>query len=109
VPEVNSTQEHYSEYPARSNNGARVGIIVAVVAILAIIAAFAFGLIDINQTREAKAPDVSVSGGQAPAFDVDTAKVDVGTKTTDLTVPKVEVGTTKESVKVPTVDVQKAN
>ncbi len=106
---MNPTNEHYNEYPARSNNGARVGIIVAVIAILAIIAAFAFGLIDINQTKEMKAPDVQVSGGQAPAFDVDTAKVDVGTRTTDVTVPKVEVGTTKEEIQVPTVDVQKAN
>ena len=106
---MNSTQEHYREYPARSNNGARVGIIIAVVAILAIIAAFAFGLIDINQTKDMKAPEVSVSGGQAPAFDVDTAKVDVGAKNTDVTLPKVEVGTTKEQIKVPTVDVQKAN
>jgi len=105
---VNTPNEHYKEYPAR-NNGARVGIIVAVIAILAIIAAFAFGLIDINQTKEMKAPDVSVSGGQAPAFDVDTAKVDVGTKSTDITVPKVDVGTTKEEIKVPTVDVKKAN
>jgi len=105
---VNTTQEHYREYPAR-NNGARIGIIVAVVAVLAIIAAFAFGLIDINQTREMKAPEVQVSGGQTPAFDVDTAKVNVGTKTTDVTVPKVDVGTTKEEIKVPTVDVEKAN
>lgn len=105
---MNTTREHYNEYPAR-NNGARVGIIVAVIAILAVIAAFAFGLIDINQTKEMKVPEVSVQGGQAPAFDVDTAKVDVGTKQTDITVPKVEVGTTKEDIKVPTVDVQKAN
>ena len=105
---MNTPNEHYKEYPVR-NNGARVGIIVAVIAILAIIAAFAFGLIDINQTKEMKAPDVSVSGGQAPAFDVDTAKVDVGTKSTDITVPKVDVGTTKEEIKVPTVDVKKAN
>lgn len=106
---MNTTQEHYREYPAQKSSGARVGIIIGVVAVLAIIAAFAFGLIDINQTREARAPEVSVSGGQAPAFDVDTAKVSVGTKTTDVTVPKVEVGTTKEAVKVPTVDVDKAN
>lgn len=105
---MNTTNEQYKEYPAR-NNGLRVGIIVAVVAVVAIIAAFAFGLIDISQTKEMKAPDVSVSGGQAPTFDVDTAKVDVGTKSTDITVPKVEVGTTQERIKVPTVDVQKAN
>lgn len=104
---MNMSHEHYGESPAR-NNGARVGIIVAIIAVLAVIAAFAFGLIDINQTREMKAPDVQVSGGQTPAFDVDTAKVDVGTKAADVTVPKVEVGTTKEQIKVPTVDVQKA-
>jgi hypothetical protein len=105
---MNTSQEDYREYPARSS-GARVGIIVAVVAVLAVIAAFAFGLIDINQTKKASLPEVSVSGGSAPAFDVDTAKVAVGTKNTEVTVPKVEVGTTKETVKVPTVDVQKAN
>lgn len=102
-----NTHETYREVPARSS-GARVGIIVAIVAVLAIIAAFAFGLIDIDQTKETKLPNVAVSGGQAPAFDVDTAKVDVGTKTEDITVPKVDVGTTKADIKVPTVDVKKA-
>ncbi len=103
-----NTTNDYRE-PASRGNGMRVGLIVAVVAVLAIVAAFAFGLIDVNQTRETKLPEVAVEGGQAPAFDVDTAKVDVDTKTTDITVPKVEVGTTKEEIKVPTVDVQKAN
>ncbi|TZG25792.1 hypothetical protein [Sphingomonas montanisoli] len=90
-------------------NGMTIGIIVAVVIVLAVVAAFAFGLIGVKQTREAQAPAVKVEGGQAPAFDVDTAKVDVGTKATTVDVPKVEVGTTKETVKVPTVDVQKAH
>lgn len=105
---MNTSTEHYREYPQRSS-GARVGIIVAVVAVLAVIAAFAFGLIDINQTRSAQAPTVSVSGGQAPAFDVNTAKVDVGTKDSAVKVPTISVGTKEESVKVPTVDVKKAN
>ncbi len=104
---MDTSKEHYHEYPARSS-GARVGIIIAVVAVLAIIAAFAFGLVDINQTKEAKVPEVQVSGGQAPAFDVNTAKVDVGSKETSVTVPKVDVGTTQTSVTVPTVDVKKA-
>ena len=86
----------------------RNGIIVAAVAVVAIIAAFAFGLIDINQTKETKLPEVAVEGGQAPAFDVKTADVEVGTTTTSIDVPKVEVGTTKEEVKLPTVDVKKA-
>ncbi|SNS18214.1 hypothetical protein SAMN06295912_102148 [Sphingomonas laterariae] len=87
----------------------RSGLIVAVVAILAVIAAFAFGLVDINQTRETKLPEVAVEGGQAPAFDVKTADVHVGTKSTSIEVPKVEVGTTKEKVELPTVDVKKAD
>jgi hypothetical protein len=85
------------------------GIIVAAVLVVAVIAAFAFGLIDINQTKDAKLPEVAVQGGQAPAFDVDTAKVNVGTKETSVEVPKVEVGTTKTDVELPTVDVEKAN
>jgi hypothetical protein len=85
------------------------GIVVAAILVLVVIAAFAFGLIDINQTKETKLPEVAVKGGQAPAFDVDTAKVDVGTKDTSVPVPKVEVGTTEADVKLPTVDVQKAN
>jgi hypothetical protein len=101
-------RDRYREYPVRTSSGARAGIVVAIVAILAIIAAFAFGLIDVKQTRDAQLPDVSVRGGQAPAYDVDTAKVDVGSKTADVTVPKVDVGTKKEPIKVPTVDVQKA-
>lgn len=105
---MNTSNEQYREYPARTSSGARAGIVIAIIAVLAIIAAFAFGLIDIDQTKETKMPQVSVQGGQAPAFDVDTAKVDVGTKREDITVPKVDVGTAKEQIKVPTVDVDKA-
>lgn len=69
-------------------------LIALLVVIALVVAAFAFGLIDIDQTREAKAPDIKVTGGQAPAFDVDTADVNVGTK--------------KETIEVPTVDVTPA-
>jgi hypothetical protein len=91
------------------SGGARTGLIVAVVAVLVVIAAFAFGLIDINQTKETKMPEVKTEGGQMPAFDVDTADVDVGTTTETVELPKVEVDTTKEEVKLPTVDVKKAD
>lgn len=106
--DVNTTHE-YRDHSARGS-GARAAIIIAIVAVLAIIAAFAFGLIDIDQTKETKMPEVSVQGGQAPAFDVDTAKVDVGTTTEQVKVPTVDVdvGTKSEGIKVPTVDVDKA-
>lgn len=84
------------------------GLIVAAVVILALVAAFAFGLIDINQTRETKMPEIAVENGQMPAFDVDTARIDVETKPADIDVPTVDVGTRKEQVDLPTVDVEKA-
>ncbi len=91
------------------SSGARTVLIVAVIAILVIIGAFAFGFIDINQTREAMLPKVKTEGGQMPRFDVNTAKVDVGTTNATVDVPKVDVETKKENVPIPTVDVKKTN
>ena len=88
--------------------GIGAGVIVAIVAAVLIVAAFAFGWIDIDQTKETKLPEVAVQGGQAPAFDVDTAKVKVGSETTSVPVPKVDVSTEKVGVDIPTVDVEKA-
>lgn len=91
------------------SSGARTGLIIAVVAILAAIAAFAFGLIDVRQTRDAKLPELRAEGGQLPAFDVNTVKVEVGKKTTNVEVPRVEVGREQVGVEVPTVDVKRAD
>ncbi len=97
------------DYDTRPRGGGSSTILIlAVIVVLAVIAAFAFGLIDINQTKTTKLPEVKAEGGQMPAFDVNTAKVDVGTKNTSVAVPKVEVGTTNTSVALPTVDVKKA-
>ncbi len=84
----------------------RAFIVAGIVAIV-IIAIFAFGLVDIDQTRETRLPEVEVEGGQTPKFDVDTADVDVGTKNVAVELPKVDVDTTSEQVPVPTVDVKK--
>ena len=76
----------------------RRAILVLVLVILAIIAAIATGFVDINQIRGAKAPQVSATsngvvakGGQAPAFDVQTGSVKVGTQETTVKVPSLEV------------------
>lgn len=82
-------------------------ITVAAIVAVVIIAIFAFGLVDIDQTRETKLPQVEVQGGQTPKFDVDTADVDVGTKNATIEVPKVDVDTKKEKIPVPTVEVKK--
>ena len=91
------------------SSGARTGLIIVVVVILVAIAAFAFGLVDVRQTRDARLPEVRAEGGQLPAFNVNTARVEVGKKTTDIEVPKVEVGREKVGVEVPTVDVKPAD
>jgi hypothetical protein len=76
----------------------RALLLVLIVVILAIIAAVATGFLDINQIRGAKAPQVTATrngvtakGGQAPAFDVETGSVKVGTKETTVKVPALEV------------------
>jgi hypothetical protein len=73
-------------------------IFILIIAILVIIAAIATGFLDINQIRGAKAPQLSAThngvtakGGQAPAFDVETGSVKVGTKQTTVRVPAVTV------------------
>ena len=88
-----------------------MGWIIAVVVVVAlVVAAFAFGLIDIDQTKTTKLPTVSVdtTGGQAPAFDVNTATVDVGSKQATVEVPTVDVGTKDTNITLPTVDVKPA-
>jgi hypothetical protein len=76
----------------------RAFILLLAVVVIALIVGVASGFIDINQTRGAKPPEISAtgngvtaSGGQTPAFDVETGSVKVGTANTTLKVPKLEV------------------
>ena len=76
----------------------RTVIFILAIVILLAIAAIATGFVDINQIRGAKAPEVSTTqngivtkGGQAPAFDVQTGSVTVGSKDTTVKVPALEV------------------
>lgn len=61
--------------------------------ITSLLAPLAIGLAacDVDQTKEAELPEVEVTGGQVPEFDVETADVDVGTKETTVEVPDVDV------------------
>ena len=63
---------------------------------------------DVDQTREAKLPDVDVEGGQAPAYDVDAPDVDVNTEEKTVTVPDVDVNKEERTVTVPDIDVKPA-
>ncbi len=99
-------------YVAPPERRGGMGWLAAVIIIvLLVVLAFAFGLINVDQTKTAKLPDINVqaSGGQAPAFDVNTAKIDVGSKKETVKVPDVQVGTKDTTVSLPTVSVTKAD
>jgi len=76
----------------------RAVLLVLIIVVAAFIAAIGSGFINIDQIRGAKAPQVSATqngitakGGQAPAFDVETGSVKVGTKQANVSVPTLEV------------------
>ncbi|MBA3510493.1 hypothetical protein [Sphingomonas sp.] len=76
----------------------RAILLVLILAVVAIIIAIASGFLDISQVRGARAPDidanrsgVTASGGQAPAFDVETGSVSVGTRDANVKVPELRV------------------
>ncbi|PZO79160.1 MAG: hypothetical protein DI632_04880 [Sphingomonas hengshuiensis] len=63
-----------------------LGIVVLIVAGL-----MAFNFINIDQTQHAALPQVRVEGGQAPKFDVEVGKVEVGTVNRSVEVPAIKV------------------
>ena len=76
----------------------RALIFIVIIAVLAIIAALATGFLSISQIRGGQAPQVattgngiSAKGGQAPAFDVQTGSVKVGSKDANVKVPTLVV------------------
>jgi hypothetical protein len=78
---------------------------LGVIVVLVLIGALWLGFLRVDQVQQAELPQVSVSGGHAPKFDVQTAKVDVGTTQTTIEVPKV--GTEAKAVDLPKVTVDK--
>ena len=76
----------------------RAIIFILILAVVAVIALLATGMVDINTVRGARAPNVAItdngvsaSGAQAPAFEVETGSVAVGKGQATVPVPKVEV------------------
>jgi hypothetical protein len=76
----------------------RAILLILILVVAAILIAVATGFLDISQIRGAKAPEISATrngvtakGGQAPAFDIQTGSVEVGSRTANVTVPSVEV------------------
>lgn len=76
----------------------RVLLLILIIVIVAVLIALGTGFLNINQTRGAKAPEISATGngvtakgGQAPAFDIETGSVKVGTRQTTVRVPSLQV------------------
>lgn len=76
----------------------RAVILILILVVIALIIAVASGFLHISQTRTAAAPNVNVngagvsaSGGQTPAFDVETGSVSIGTKQRQVKVPSLQV------------------
>jgi hypothetical protein len=76
----------------------RAILLIVIVAIIVIIGSIASGFVDVRQIRAGSAPSiiatrnaVTAKGGQAPAFDVETGSVKVGTKETNVQMPTVEI------------------
>jgi predicted S18 family serine protease len=71
----------------------RAILVLLIIIVVAAIAAISLGYINVSQTKTAALPQIKVEGGSAPAFDVQTANVSVGSE--------------KHVVETPTVNVQK--
>jgi hypothetical protein len=83
----------------------RALLILILLAILAAIILVTTGYLDLNQTREARAPEIKA--GQTPAFNVDVHPIEVNTVTRNVQVPVVEMQT--KQIQVPTISVQEGN
>lgn len=76
----------------------RAILFILILVVAALLIAIGTGLINISQTRPASVPavdasrgGVSASGGQTPAFDIETGSVAVGTTRANVVVPTLEV------------------
>ena len=76
----------------------RAILFILILVVLAALVLLGTGLVNINQTRPAAVPNVdatgsgvTASGGQTPAFDIETGSVAVGTTRANVVVPRVEV------------------
>ena len=91
----------------------RAIFLILILAVVALIGAIATGYINVSQTRGARAPQIEAgdgsiraTGGQSPAFEVQTGSVEVGSQETNVAVPKIEVKRDKAKVDVPTVEIR---
>ena len=93
----------------------RTIFLVLILAVVALIAAVGTGLINIHQTQSAQLPNVaagngkvSATGGNAPAFDVQTGSIEVGSRQVQVPAPAITVQRQQKNVTVPALEVNPA-
>jgi predicted S18 family serine protease len=69
----------------------RAILVLLVIVVLVAIGAIALGYVNVSQTKTASLPTISVQGGSAPAFNVQTANVSVGVENHVVQTPTVNV------------------
>ena len=76
----------------------RAILLILILVVLVVLAGVATGFLDITQIRGAQVPTVSATqngvvakGGQAPAFDVQTGSVEIGSRNATVKVPELQV------------------
>lgn len=74
--------------------------VMSVIAVVVAAVAIGFGvyMVDIDQTEEASLPDVelSVEGGNMPAFDAEVGDIETGTEEVTMEVPTIEIESPEE-------------
>ena len=70
-----------------------------ILTMLIVAGSFAVTACDVDQTKEAKLPDVDVNatGGQLPEFNVEGPTVNVGTENKTIQVPTIDVNAPKDA------------
>lgn len=53
----------------------------------------------VEQTQEGELPEVEVTGGQLPEYEVDAADVEIGTETREIEVPTIDITMPEEEEK----------
>ena len=76
----------------------RAIIFILILVVIVVIAGIMTGFLDINQIRGARAPQIATTsngvtakGDQAPAFEVETGSVKVGSQQKTVAVPTLQV------------------
>lgn len=75
----------------------RTGLIIGAIAAVAMLL-FGVYMVDVEQTEEARLPDVDVTveGGNVPEFDAEVGDIDVGSEEVTVDVPTIDIESPEE-------------